>query len=1011
MKTATSCFSALFCTVLFSSMASAVGPQFLTWKDDPSYHQTGYPLVFVASYRDPSINNGGNFGADVLEAGAPTHGQELWMLHTDGSTEKLFPIPGVHDALVGVTPIGADPIIGSVTEPSVSIDGRRIYFAYFHDAKTFPPYCCASTGHSNFDGWPPGGDLYALNIGPKLDDPAFPVGQLQVSRLTQTTNWYEDALNPEVAAATESDKGGVVYTGAIEVETALGRKLVFVGNQKQVKNSNTVQHKKNKNFNLFTADIVEGNPVTIQNIRQTQYYTTTSALSPNRLRVGFAFSYQSNTEENRQWALQQLIGEKWTPLYGYGIVAEAAHLSTFCVKTTSGVLSPGDYEVVTQYYNANNNGFGFIAAQDMSLVGLNRYDKWSGAGVGWLPEQLGSYNLSPGVAKGDYPSPVGKYTAPACGGPDELYLTYDPGIANHRNNPYPYHPQIVFTNLEPGNPATSGTHTPVIVSPDTSWGAIWAKPIIDWTQRLTGVPHPTGNATQQPPPSVIDPDTVVAAGMPHAMFGTSALYNTDIKPIDCRDDDGFYDPYENGNTIQQIFKNIAALSQVMVDAPGNINLETGNCSRPSESDIFGISIYMTSNKINKNTYSPDYITEGGGTKEAKRLLGTFQVGMEGQTDTSFKAVVPANVPVDFQLLGTNGLKLADVRSWHSLKPRESRVDCGGCHQHRVGEAIPWDTSSSSDPAIPPLDMVDQTTYLGYDASCQPELRSTSEPVHQPPVWQELSAAFQQHCGDCHTATGTGSTTSSLNALTYDPAKLDSLGAGSPVREMLNKKYLDRFAANASRAFWAAYGARTDGRDNLNPDYQPTPLDYSACTGGNYNLQKCGFKFSTVHAGLPLCDGSDAMAADWVYRFGQWMDNHTPVDKGSPYGYQYDRYHPTVDGALKGGSDCLHPKWFRVGFWDDSGSIDELAIDVDGTNWRTLNDLSNGVYKVHLGGSDLTPILNVRVKVRAVDDAGNRQHYEKTIVELVQQCLAAGGWLPPHIQPLPASRAQTATPAP
>ena len=40
------------------------GPQFETWKDNPSYHQPSYPVVFVATYRDPSIGNGGNLGTD-----------------------------------------------------------------------------------------------------------------------------------------------------------------------------------------------------------------------------------------------------------------------------------------------------------------------------------------------------------------------------------------------------------------------------------------------------------------------------------------------------------------------------------------------------------------------------------------------------------------------------------------------------------------------------------------------------------------------------------------------------------------------------------------------------------------------------------------------------------------------------------------------------------------------------------------------------------------------------------
>ena len=997
------CVGLLYALIGIAACEAQSGPQFETWKDDAGYHRPAYPVVFIATYRDASINNGGNLGTDVLEAGAPTRGQELWILNLDGTTEKLFPIEGVHEPYVDVTPIGSNPIIGSVSEPSVSLDGRRVYFSYFHDATTFPPYCCQSTGHSNFDGWPAGGDLYALEIGPKLDDPAFPVDQLAVSRLTQTLDEYADAMNAGTASATNSETGGVVYIGALEVDLEFGRKLVFVSNRRQLKNSNTVQHKKNKNFNLFIADLVEGATLSIRNINQYQYYTTTSALSPNRLRQGLAVSYQATTEENRQWQIQALVGSKWSPLYGYGIVAESAHLGTLCVKTASGALPAGDYEILTQYYNANNNGFGFIAAQDLSQLGLNTYDNWSGAGVGYLPKQIGSYNLSPGVKKGDYPSPVGKYTAPACGGPDELYLTYDPGDANHRNSPYAYHPQIVFTDLEPANPTTPGAYLPVVVSSDPGWGALWPKPLIDWDQRLTGMPHPTGQAKQTPPASVIDPAATIAAGAPHAILGTSALYNTDVMPVDCKDVHGYYDPYEGGNTVDQIFKNIESLSRVIVDAPGDIVQQTGSCSMPNPEDIFGIAVYLTSNKVNKNTYSPDYRTEGGNTKESKRLLGTFEVGMAGQADTSFKALVPANVPFDFHLLDDRGLKLADVRTWHSLKPRESRVDCGGCHNHREDGGIDWQDSDSSNPAVIALDMSDQTTYIEYDAFCEPVLQTSPDAVIQPPVWQALSQDFHGYCGDCHTQSGPGTTNESLNALTYDPAKLDTLAPGGPLDEMFDKKYIDRFSANASRLFWAAYGARTDGRDNDFNKYQPNPPDYSDCQDGGISRDNCGFKFSAVHETLGLCNGTDPDGARWVYRLAQWIDNHAPIDTGSPYDYGYDRYHPTVDGALVGGPDCLHPKRFDVGYWDDSGGLAQLDIEVNGAPWRSEDDpaeLDNGVLSIPIGRVNIVNLLPVRVKVRATDPLGNTQAYEKTVLELVQECVAAGGSLPgPRPKPI------------
>ena len=168
---------------------------------------------------------------------------------------------------------------------------------------------------------------------------------------------------------------------------------------------------------------------------------------------------------------------------------------------------------------------------------------------------------------------------------------------------------------------------------------------------------------------------------------------------------------------------------------------------------------------------------------------------------------------------------------------------------------------------------------------------------------------------------------------------------------MDKKYIDKFSANGSRLFWAAYGSRTDGRDNGRSQYQPSPPDYGACGSSGTNLTNCGYKFSSVHESLNLYDGSKPAAAAWVYRLGQWIDNHAPVDTGNSYGHGYDRYYPTIDGAFEDGPDCLHPQSFNIGYWDDSGGLSELAIDVNDTRWQTLtnpNTLQNGTYFMALG---------------------------------------------------------------
>lgn len=995
-------------------------PRFETWKTNSAFKKPDYPIVFVASYRDSSVNNGGNFGTDVTEVGVPLGGQQLWIVLPNGEAKKLFPYASVHAGEVDA-PIN-DPnhphILGSVVEPSISIDGKLVYFSYVHDATNFPQFCCSSTGHSNFEGWTLGGDLYVIDLEPLINDSSFPPAQLEISRLTQTIagQEYDHAMNANAALTTENNfPAGVVYTGAVEIDTAYGRKLLFTGSQRQLGNSNLTQSRKNRNFNLFSADIdLVNNEYELSNIKQEQYFTTTSAISPNRLRVGYAFSYQANTEENRQWHIQQVIGHQWTPLYGYGIGNEAAHLSAFCVKNTgSAQLSVGDYSLVTRYYNVNNNGFGALIAQPMVDAGKNTYNNPVTYGV--VPKQYNSVKVTSNVTTRDLPSNNGKFTTPGCGGPDELFAAYDPGIANHKNQQNTYQPEIVFTDLEPADPATNpGAYQPVVRSNKAKWSALWPKPVIDWSHRLTGIPDAGGNAQQQPPSGPIDNNFPEPSGSPYAMLGTSALYNTDVTPIDCRfTANGYYDPFEqNDGKVDNLYNNIANLSRLMIEdidgtLTGNILNQTGSCTMPAMNDIFGIALYMTSNRASEDSNSSSsrgYSTDQFVAKETKRLLGVFELGMHGQTDSSFKAIVPANAPVEFHLIDKSGLKLADVRSWHSLKPQETRVDCGGCHNHRIepGASIDWSTSDSSNPLISPLDTVRQTTYIEFDAMCQPQLMTSSNPVEDVPVWQDVSTDFDQNCGSCHEQSASPTPSDDgRQAFSYNVSQLNAFSngvpvSGNPLQQLFPRNFIDQYGANSSSVYWAAFGARTDGRFNGRSQYQPEFPDYSTCSNGSPD--KCGYHFSNIHASLPICDGSNPNAARWVSKLAQWIDNHAPADiPGKPYQYHYDRYHPTVDGALVPGTDCLHPTEFKVGFWDDSGKLSELDIQLNNAPWINVTDvtqLNNGFYTVNLGGGSIAAVLDSLITIRATDTpaspstTGNQQTYEKTVGELVQECQAA-----------------------
>jgi hypothetical protein len=303
------------------------------------------------------------------------------------------------------------------------------------------------------------------------------------------------------------------------------------------------------------------------------------------------------------------------------------------------------------------------------------------------------------------------------------------------------------------------------------------------------------------------------------------------------------------------------------------------------------------------------------------------------------------------------MKLVDVRSWHSLQPRETRNNCGGCHQHEAGMGIPFAGTDAS--MQPPLDMTALTKFIAYDQDCRPTLQSTPSPTMQVPEWKaDIWPEFDMHCGTCHDAL-TSTDQAALLALGYT----DEFTAYDQLRRR-------RYASNVvgalgSPAFWAAYGERTDGRDNSLSAYQP---DYGA---GDW-----GYRFSPIHAVSPgLCAAQNPVWADWVHRFGVWIDNHLPRDTGqSLLGYHADRYHPTVDFAFSG-----IPGQLRIGYWDDEGTV-SLQVEVNGQVTQSQQNLPSGAQLMSTAGLAATDII----KVTATDAAGNRQIKEKMLRQMASE---------------------------
>ena len=86
-------------------------------------------------------------------------------------------------------------------------------------------------------------------------------------------------------------------------------------------------------------------------------------------------------------------------MIGYGHNPFLFHLGAFCVDTLG--TSPGDRLVATRYYNQNNEGFGSLWTQDLSIIGVNAYDDLTGHGA--RPRQIGSTKITLGVRRRSSP--------------------------------------------------------------------------------------------------------------------------------------------------------------------------------------------------------------------------------------------------------------------------------------------------------------------------------------------------------------------------------------------------------------------------------------------------------------------------------------------------------------------------------------------------------------------------------------------------------------------------------
>ena len=864
-----------------------------------------YPIVYVrAPYYGPTGQN--SVWPDTVRPLVPDPGAQLVLLRVDGVREVLFPLE-LHRPLLDTPP--TQPLsVGSVSDPSVSFDGRRILFTWYHDL---------TDRNVQRDGLSRrGSDLYALDVASR-----------ELVRLTHqefTPNTGNGADFDPADPQSNHPRVGVFNAGGTWLP---GDRILFTSTRDNLlppKAFSAVQ----RVLRLHRMD-ADG-----RNVELVGHLNLGMALHPQVLadgRVAFSSWEMHGLRDPRQFPLWVIDpdGSDWTSLSGFSEIALTHHFMT---------EMPGGDLVVCRYYNQNNNGFGDLVRYPLDPPGVDFGTADPPPGSGTIPfERVGQVALTPFTTPEDFPAPCpgweenpygssgagicaglerrGKMTHPAAapnaaGAPAEpdLLAVYSPGPANHNGiyvgagSALPwYHGEIVLLPdgaPVPVPPASQPGRPPglVTVVAEDAYNLQWPRPLVPYAA-LFGVPEP--DLRLSPIDQQIEDEGLVP-GEPFGLLGSSALLWRDTLPAQALPWQSDRDPFNDSREFQYGWLHQGADAGVYGDA-----------------DVYAVRVLMQQAQTDRSypNGGPGFEVVGG---ERMRILGEVPVrgplsGKPGDptvthpdgqvaADTSFLALVPADVSVTFQTLDARGMALNMAQTWHQVRPGEARYDCGGCHAHSR-EPLDFSVTAAARPDYTRRDLARTTPLLGLSPGGQPTLDVV--PAHRVAIEyvQDVAPLLDARCASCHGgATPAGGLVLAASAPPVGgvPHAYWRLVRSNPegYLDPQMTRYLRAFQARQSLLLWAAWNQRLDGRADATRD---DDLDFAAVFGAD------------GHPPVPGLTNAERMT------LARWVDLGAPIDLDSPWGFLEDDLRPTL--VLRPAVDRLAPS-------DSISRLEIAAFDVE-----------------------------------------------------------------------------------
>jgi hypothetical protein len=969
-----------------------------------------YDIVYVRTPRKDNKPHSSRWPDASLPLNVDAGG-DLMLLHPDGTEERLV--------------AGGK---GSVTDPFVSFDGQWVYYSQFEDLTDRKGQAGAQA------------DIYRIHVKTRK------VVRLTHGEFTPNTgaaNWARDYRTPEPGKTTQPYP--VCNLGPCPLP---GGKVMFTSNRNGFEMPRGNNMGFNVPFQLFVMDDDGGN------VEMIGHLNVASALHPVILkdgRVMFSSLEDQGFRSDLDWGIWSINPDGT----GWGPIISAFGGSAFHFQTQ---LSDESL-VVAFYYGGKNEGFGtFVklpahAPTDSPPFGpAYRNDPRNGQQIadigmrGFKPHGMESLTrfahggdwpaLSSIPGKDDAPR-MGKVTQPA-GAPDNhLLCTYSPGNAHfHSAHTVKWRDEILLDAgiylIKSGKPIDEPAEM-FLIKNDPKYNEQWPRPLVPY-KRVYGVDEPKKLAPLKNDGRL---SKHLPEGTPFGLVGTSSLYKRETFP--------------NG---------VVRKGEVTATWPGTgkvpyRNWEEGNwVSQGADAGLYtNGQIHAIRILAMEPTTARRNGTKAGRlfynhARERLRILAEIPVRKfdrdgkqptdpDGNSDTSFLAKIPADVPFTFQTLDKHGMVLNMAQTWHQLRPGEIRNDCGGCHAHSQKPTL-FDDTAAAGPKYEVFDAVTHTPLLTtkkqdqsgkqWDVKDETGLRFEKK-VKDVEFHRDVKPILDRSCVACHTQKVDKpagnlvldddqlrkdhiavSVPGTYYRLASDPKALfghKPPGGQSGWGEGMRKsRYVWAFQSRRSLLIWKLYGARLDGFSNDDHPMEAAPGDPSTLelkgkrvelTPENRSPADVGYTGDIMPPPEAVKEGKVKPLSDEDrLTLVRWIDLGCPIDLDYDtkkpdergYGWMLDDTRPTLTLTYpKAGANPLLTR-ILVGMHDYNTGLDVQSFQVvadfkldgnaAGENLASkFKEKSTGVWEWTLA-KPVTDLPKGTLTVSVKDRQGNVTRIERTL---------------------------------